>query len=250
MNVLVIYNWPEITSTLAQSLATTLGVTAFDARQRLVCKSPIVVSIQADPRQAEILLKKLQQGGFNSFVVDVDDANTRRQVFDVHTFKFAEDSMALQESGNRKCSITYKDIKLALPASRIRTQAEVNTVTERKFSMGKTLMAGGLPMTKKVERQEMTTNEKREKVLYLCGTGWSRVICAQDMMRYECFGEQMNPTREMNFNLFVSEIRQRCPAAVYDDRLLKRAEQVKLLGPLLDPDSYIDLAVDIMCLST
>jgi hypothetical protein len=56
----------------------------------------------------------------------------------------------------------------------------------------------------------------------------------------------MKPSGEMNFNYLVAELRQRCPSAFYDDRLLRRAEQVKLLGPLLNPDNHLDLAVEIL----
>jgi hypothetical protein len=38
----------------------------------------------------------------------------------------------------------------------------------------------------------------------------------------------------------------RCPAAVYDDRLLNRAGQTRLLGPLLTPEANLDLAVEIL----
>jgi hypothetical protein len=65
-------------------------------------------------------------------------------------------------------------------------------------------------------------------------------------MVYEGFKDEMRPSREMNYNLFLEKIREKCPQAIYDERLMKRAEQIKLLGPQLNPESHIDLAVDIL----
>jgi hypothetical protein len=65
-------------------------------------------------------------------------------------------------------------------------------------------------------------------------------------MVYDGLGAKMNPSREMNFNALVAELRLRCPAAFYDDRLLNRAGQPRLLGPLLRPEANLDLAVEIL----
>ena len=246
MHVAVIHHWQEVTPELTQALATALGITAFDARQRLVSNGPAVVSCLADPQLAQAVSVKLQKNGFNAFVVDVEAALSKRPVFSLRRFKFESDSIHIEEIDGRKSSIAYKDIKFILPAFLITKQTETNAVTEKKFSVGKTIMSGGIPMRKNVSSQEVTAHEEREKVLYLCGGNRARIIGAQSTLLYDGLGEKMQPSKDMNFNSLVAEMRQRCPNASYDDRLLRRAEQVKLLGPTLSPDSHIDLAVDIL----
>ncbi len=249
MHVVVIHRGHEATPEHVQSLAVTLGTTAFDARQRLICQGPVIVSTQADPRRALTILRQLQESGLHAFVVDVDTALNKCPVFFVQSFKFQDELIRVLDPAGRKGSISYKDIRLILPTSRTVPIAEFDTVAERKFSVGKTLMTGGLTMTKKVTFQEKSSKEEREKILYLCGGQRARLICGQEQMEYEGFSDEMKPSREMNFNLFVSKIRQKCPAAAYDERLMKRTEQIKLLGPLLDPDSHIGLAADILATS-
>jgi hypothetical protein len=234
-----------VTPELAQKLATVLGVTAFDARQRLVGKGPAVVAIFADPGLAESLLTVLNQSGFQGFVINAA-LSTEKSNFVVQHFVLEEDALRVADSGGRKGTIAYGRIKLLLPALSISGGTETSTVTERKFSIGKTLMAGGLPMTKKTQHKQVVSVEGREKVLYLCLGERTRVVCPQDGMVYSGLGQEMKPSGEMNFNYLVAELRQRCPSAFYDDRLLRRAEQVKLLGPLLNPDNHLDLAVEIL----
>ena len=59
----------------------------------------------------------------------------------------------------------------------------------------------------------------------------------------------MKLTRELNFAYLISELRRFCPGAKYDDRLLNRVGQVRLLGPTLNPETNLDLAIDILAAS-
>ncbi|MEJ2492229.1 MAG: hypothetical protein P8Y84_11530 [Desulfuromonadales bacterium] len=246
MHVIVVHHPKDASTAQVQSLADALGITAFDARQRLVCPSPVVVSVLADRQQAQKPLCELRRSGLEAFLVDVEAALSQRPVFVVRSFSFADNVMHVRDGQGRDAAIGNQEIKLILSATQMRGQTEVQTVTERKFSVGRTLMAGGLPLSKKTTRQETLAVEEREQVLYLCSGKGSRLICARDRMTYEGFGDAMKPSREMNHNLFVNRVRQRCPEALYDDRLMRRAAQVQLLGPLLDPDRYLELAVDIL----
>jgi len=231
---------------LARALAAVLGATVFDAQQRLIGNGPTVVACFAEPRPAQELQKNLQQAGFEGFVVDVAATRNERTPFMVYRFKLEEPVFRIKDADGCQDEIAYSEIDMLLTATRIAGRAETHTVTERKFSMGKTLLAGGMPMTKKVKHQEVVSIEERERVLYLCSKNRQRVLCAQNGMVYDGFGAEMKPTQEMNFNFLVSELRRRCPDAAYDDRLLKRAGQVKLLGPRLDPDTHLGLAVEIL----
>jgi hypothetical protein len=246
MYVVIIHHWQEVTAELAQELAAVLKVTAFDARQRLIGNGPAVVATFAAPDPAQRLVGELQEAGFTGFFVDAAATGAGSSFCIVHRFQLAEAILHIEEVDGRKVRIAFSEVGQLLAATRIIGQAESHTVTERKFSMGKTLMAGGLPMTRKAERRETVSSEERERVLYL-GTGsrpW--FIFPQSSMVYDGLGARMKPTREMNFNELVAELRRRCPAAAYDDRLLNQAAQAKLLGPLLKPETNLDLAVEIL----
>jgi hypothetical protein len=107
-------------------------------------------------------------------------------------------------------------------------------------------MAGGIPMSRKVERQEEVTIEERSKVLYLYAGNRLPVVFSQNHMIYDGLGAAMKLTRELNFTYLISELRRLSPGAVYDDCLRNRAGLVRLLGPALDPETNLDLAVEIL----
>jgi len=53
----------------------------------------------------------------------------------------------------------------------------------------------------------------------------------------------------LNFAYLASELRRHSPQAVYDDRLLNRVGQVRLLGPVQNPETNLDLAAEILAQS-
>jgi len=90
------------------------------------------------------------------------------------------------------------------------------------------------------------TTEKRENILYLYAGERSPVVFSQSGMSYEGFGAAMKLTRELNFTFLKSELRRLSPTAGFDDRLLNRLGQVRLLGPTLNPETNLDLAFEIL----
>lgn len=249
MHVVVIHRWPEVTAELAQALAAALEVTAFDARQRLIGGGPAVVGSFADSHQARALAEKLQKSGFAGFVLDALAVRSSAGRFVVRRFELGEGALRIEAADGRRGEIAYGEIDLLLPCTCIAGHTESRTVTERKFSMGRTLLAGGVPLTKKVNRREEVTTEEREEALYLFAGRRPPVVLPQNGLAYDGLGAAMELSRELNFAYLKSELRRLSPDAVHDDRLLKRPGQVRLLGPALNPETNLDLAVSILARS-
>jgi hypothetical protein len=248
MHVVVIHGWKAETLELVQALSNALGITAFEARQRLAGSGPAVVAHFADPGQAQALAKQLNQGGIATLIVDEAECG-QGGPFIVRRFELGEAALRIEQAGRQQAEIPYAEVELLLPAASIVEYSEKKTVTGRKFSLGKTIMAGGIPMSKKVERQEEATIEERGKVLYLYAGQRPPIVMSQDRMIYDGLGKAMQLTRELNFGYLIAELRRRCPKAVYDERLRNRAGLVRLLGPALDPETNLDLAVEILARS-
>jgi len=104
-------------------------------------------------------------------------------------------------------------------------------------------------MTSKVEHQEEVTTEERGKVLYLYADKQPPVLFSQNSMTYDGFGADMKLSRELNFAHLTSELRRLCHGAGYDDRLLNRPGQTRLLGPTFSPETNLDLAAYILAQS-
>jgi hypothetical protein len=234
---------------LVQALASALGITPYEARPRIIGNGPAVVASFADTEMALALAKKLNQIGFTTLIVDSMALRSSAGHFIVRRFQFNKWSMLIETSGGQQEEIPYEDIDLLLPGTSIVGTSETKTVTERKFSIGKTLLSGGIPMTGKVEHQEEVTIEERGKVLYLYAGKRPPVVFSQNGMTYDGFGAAMKLSRELNFAHLTSELRRFCPRAGYDDRLLNRVGQARLLGPTLNPETNLDLAAEILARS-
>ncbi len=246
MHIVVIHGWKEATAELVQALSGALGITVFEARQRMIGNGPAVVAGFADPEQALTLAKKLNQSGIATLTVEAAENRGPARYFIVRRFELNDAALRIETSDRQRAEIPYGEIELLLPATSIAEYSEKKTITGRTFSLGKTIMAGGIPMSKKVERQEEVTTEERSKVLYLYAGSRQPAIFSQNGMIYDGLGAAMKLSREMNFTYLISELRRLSPGAVYDDRLRNRAGLVRLLGPALDPETNLDLAVEIL----
>lgn len=249
MHLVVIHRWLEVTAERAQALAAALEVTAFDARQRLIGGGPAVVASFADPHQARALAEKLQKSGFAGFVLDSSAVRSGAGCFIVRRFELREGALRIEAADGRRGEIAYGEIDLLLQCTCIAGHTESRTMTERKFSMGRTLLAGGVPLAKKVKRQEEVTTEEREEAIYLFAGRRPPVVFPQNGLVYDGLGATMKLSRELNFAYLKSELRRLSPDAVHDERLLKRPGQVGLLGPTLNPETNLDLAVRILARS-
>lgn len=249
MFVVAIHSWNKATPDLVQSLADALGLLIFEARQRMIGGGPAVVANFADPRQADELARTLTRCGIAALVVDATKESLRIDSFTVRRFVLDEQSVQIETVRGTGATISYGEIDLLLAGTSIIGSTGTRTVTERKLSLGKTMLAGGIPIFKKVETQEEVTSEERGKVLYLYAGDRPPAVFTQNGMTYDGFGAAMKLSRELNFSFLLSQLRLRCPTVVFDDRLLHRAGQVRLLGPSHSPETSLDLAAEILARS-
>ena len=245
MHLVVIHGWKEETTELVQAISSTLGITVFEARQRMIGGGPAVVASFADPQQALAMAKRLNQSGIATLVVDAAEVRGRAGYLIVRRFELNDASMRIEQGDGQRAEIPYGEIDLLLPSTSIVRYSEKRTVTERKLSVGKTILSGGIPLSKKVKHEEEMTTEERGKVLYLYAGNRPPIVFSQDGMTYDGLGAAMKLSRELNFTYVISELRRLSPGAVYDDRLRNRVGLMRLLGPALDPETNLDLAVEI-----
>lgn len=249
MHVVAISSWKEETEKLIQALAGALGITAYEARQRMIGGGPAVVASFADPLLARALVKKLNQCGIDTLVVDATAVRSGTGRFIVRRFALGAWSLRIETTDGQRAEIPCEEIDLILQLTSIVGTYETKTVTERKLNIGMTVLSGGIPITKKTNRREEVSTEEREKVMYLYAGRRPPFVFSQNSMSYEGLGSAMKLSRELNFSHLMNELRRLCPGAVYDDRLLNRPGQVRLLGPALNPETNLDLAAEILARS-
>jgi hypothetical protein len=246
MFVVAIYGWQEETGELAQTLAGALGIMAFEARQRLIGGGPSVVASFAEEQQAKTLADTINDVGIKTIVVDAKPVRLRDCFFFVRRFEFAARELKIESHTGQHVTIRYAEMELLITGTSVVSSSETKTVVEKKFSLGKTLLSGGIPMTKKVERQEEVSSEESEQLLYLYAHDRPAAVFSLNGLNYDGLGAEMKLSRNLNFAHLLSQIRVHAPGAVFDDRLLSRVNQSRLLGSVQGRATSIDLAAEIL----
>ncbi|HMK48899.1 MAG TPA: hypothetical protein VK435_02510, partial [Thermodesulfovibrionales bacterium] len=97
----------------------------------------------------------------------------------------------------------------------------------------------------RVRQQNIT--EVREEFLHLYySESATPLVFIESSLQYDSLGSSIQPSRNANFAFLLSELRRRCAKAVYDDRLVNKAGQSRLLGPRFDPERHLDLAITLL----
>ncbi len=250
MHIVAVYGWHQEESVVAKTIADTMGSLVFETRQKISDGGPAVVASFADAQQAKLLAARLIQGGVPALVVDVDTVRSKTSPLYIHRFILGPQLLRLELSDGKVCSLDYRNIDLLLVATCTAGQSQIMvTETQRKFSLGKTVLAGGIPMTKKVKSETVVVTEERDETLWLYTRKGARAIFDRAAMNYNSLGDAMQLTRDLNFSHFKNELQRLAPQATFDDRLLKRAALIRLLGPALNPEVDHDLAFEILARS-
>ena len=243
MQIVVIHGWPQGNPSVFQTVAEILGLLVYEVRQRMVGDGPVVIAKFADSQVAEATREKLEQGGVPTFLVDSD---ARPVTFFVRHFRVNKKTLQVATAAGEQREIPLARITHLLAATTVVVPAEAGeTVTERKFSLGKTVLSGGIPMTKQVKRQTTGTHEERDEVLCLLADR-QMFLFLRTGLDYAGLGDAKQLTRELNFNSLKTELRRSAPQSIFDDRLCQRASQVRLLGTSFDPETHLDLCFDIL----
>jgi len=248
MHIIAIHNLPENKEALATTLAAALGATVYEALSRLRSpgKGPFVVGVFAAIGPAEELLKKLRSAGFEAALLKENEIEAEAAGFGVRKFRFSSEALIVESREGESLAIIYSRIDLILRGISILQSASTEIVKEKKFDPGMALLTSGLKMTKTTEKTIETTEQTREGFFYLYAGDQQTLIFREGGLAYDSLGIALQPTKQANFVYLLEELRRRNPEAIYDDRLLNRAGQAQLLGPLLSPEKHMNIATSLL----
>lgn len=248
MHIAAIHNLPDNKDELANALAAALGATLYEARSRLRVpgKGPLVVSVSGERDAVEKVVKKLQSSGFDAIVLDQNEIESESNQFIVKKFRLDDEELVVESGKERSLAVDYRSIDLILRGTCIALRSETQSVKERKFSLGRTVLSGGIIITKSTKSTRQVTTEDREGFFNLYSGNRLTLVFRESALIYDSLGSALKPSRVANFAYLLAELRQRQPNTVFDDRLLRRAEQAVLLGPLLSPEEHLEIAISLL----
>jgi hypothetical protein len=125
----------------------------------------------------------------------------------------------------------------------LRTSEQVTT-SERKFSVGRAVMSGGLMLSKKVDKKEVKTTETQEPFLVVQRyDGQPDIIIYERRLDYRFLGADMQPSSRGNLEVVWARLQAMAPT---DDRVARPGFVSGL--PLVSGDP-VDLALYLVALA-
>lgn len=205
-----------------------------------------MVGLCADRSAALEIAGRLTSGGFSALVLGRGDIETDERRFFVRRFRLGEEGLDAEDRKKQALTVSFSRIGLLLLVSRITTQISTETEKKRSFSLTRAVVSGGLVMTSEKKTVREVQKDSSERVLYLYSHGVKTVVFGESDLVYAETGLPLQLSAAANFTSLITELRKRSAGARFDDRLLSRAGQVRVLGPTLTPGEHIDIAVTLL----
>lgn len=248
MHSVAVYQLQGTSEQMAQDLAAALGTTTYEARLRVIIPGggPVVVANFATSEQARDCVVRLHAAGFVSLVVDSEQLETDPTRLLVRQLQFTSDSLQVTTRDDQRLSLPYPEVKLLLRGAGIVSSVQVETSTQKKFALGRAVVSGGLVMRKTVKTVSSTINQDRHPFCHIYTPDRQALVLRQAELDYSGLGADRQLSQEANFSWICAELRRRSPSAAWDDRLQTRPGMAQLLGPTLNPECNLDLAITLI----
>jgi hypothetical protein len=219
----------------AKALGGDLGTLPYEQRLKLVAGMPAVVLSTPDEGRATALATAIRARGHDVIHCLASDVVATATMVPLRRFRL--DADAIVTTTQPPAQLAWSEIAVLVRAGH-RTAVEAhNTVKKRQFSLGRTVLSGGLLTSKTTSRTTVSHTNEIEGVLYLFPrTGGVPWILREQHAQFDVLGYAISPSSAQNFNLVVDMLRSRARGAAFDERLVARKgppSEVDLLAHLI-----------------
>jgi hypothetical protein len=250
------YRTPEPASIEQEALALAplLGATVYEARLALAAAPPAVLLTTTEVDNARQLLALLRGRGHGAVACDDASVTASERMTTPKSFRFEPAAFV----GDDRPAIAYADVAALLLAAHVRQAESTSEHTERKFSLARSALSGGLVNTKKTSVTERSVSQERQQVLYVMNrSGSGHVLLYETRLHYTGLGPALGKSTIENFGTTVKLFREHAPGAYFDDRLLRtrRSGSVRQSGTTTSKtvttsnDGEVDLAAHLITLA-
>ena len=243
LNIIAVGKLEGATEALAASLAQVLGLAVFDARSRVRGPAPRVVAVLADGARAQAVAVGLQAAGFWPLLVHPEEVPHEVDRIGVRSFRLGRGGLEVEARDGTKRLVRDADLVWLLKGMTWEREIITDVDTVRKFSPGKALLTGGLMLTSKKKIETTRSELQTEGFLAVGLRGGPSLMFREKDVQYAGLGPAMQASRFSNFQTLCQELRRRAPGAFYDERLMSAGGHAHLLGPTLEPETNLDLAI-------
>ena len=217
---LAVLSIPDVADADARAEAAT-GLARADVKRRLVGILPRVLVVAADRDEIEATRLRLEAAGFAALAFDPLLSPTDEDRIVARTLELGEDALGVVAGVGKETRhvVPWDAFDLVQRGVRQNMRREKVTTTTRQLAIGPTLLAGGLPITKSVDRTEtVTRGENAPFVLLHRRDGGDDVMLYERRLDYSFLGARRGPVSGPNLKETLAAIQARSPIAA-DDRV-------------------------------
>jgi hypothetical protein len=231
-------------------LAESLRLSRLEARTRVqaAAESASVVARFAAWEPAEACASLLRAEGLACMVIAVDRLENDGRRLDVTRFTLGDDAVLVERANQAPSTLAvpYTGVRALVRATRLAPGSTAEVTNVRKLSLPRAILTGGLVMTRVEKRVRQVNRGEPQGLLFLYSADRPTLRFVERNVSYRGLREPLSPQGAENFERLCALLRERCPGAVYDDRLTDRMFQAAILGPALTPERHLDLTLALL----
>jgi hypothetical protein len=213
-----------IETNLVKETAVIINKDPYETRLLLSGKIPKLIAHYQSTQEAEMVTRRLKALGFIAIVCsDTILHKSTSTHFRAHVLRLGDREVIFWDNGGQMIKMATKDVFLILKGKiQISTDKEV-TNTRMKFNLPATLLTGGFPIWRKVEERTMNTFIEVGYFvrLYDRTSPEPAVEIFENNFNYSSLGSKIAASSSTNLNNIIAELRDACPKAIFDDRLVQ-----------------------------
>jgi hypothetical protein len=208
---------------LVRKVAAIIGKTAYETRFRLTGKIPKIIANYSTRDKAELAAGYLKELGLTVMLFPDSELRQPWRIFKARSLKFEEPAIAFRDKSGQEARMEAREAFLIVSARMQAYADSVETKTTRKINIAATVLAGGIPIMKKVKEKTTTRSFRTENFVRVYGRSSPEpaVQIQQHDFDYSFLGTEMVASAATNFNIAIRKIREAFPQAIYDDRLME-----------------------------
>jgi hypothetical protein len=231
-----------------ETAARLTGQAVADVRNRLAGPLPRVLLVEPDSARAQTLATALEAEGFAAIACDPRLAPGDDDRLVARALEWATTGeLVVTDTAGAPEVVTASSLVLIQRGVRVTTTAEITKQKERRFSVGRALLSGGLILTKRVETQSTRTTTQSDPFLLLHRRdGQPDVVLYEHRLDYRFLGAAMQPTSVANFEILFDRLRAWAPTVLVDERA---ALPALLNGLPVPATTRVDLALWLIWLA-
>ena len=230
MYVVAITRWARPVDQEVVALAPLVGLAPYDLKLRLGGPLPAVFARERDTGRARELLAALRDRGHGAVACDLDRVPNSAEMTSPRSYCFEPEALLGHDPAWGERRMPYAEVVGLIHASAATSEQTSSVTKQRKFSMGRAALTGGIAMRKTTTTDKRSQSEDREQVLYIVRKGardpW---LLTESRLRHQGLADRVRPTSAENFGILIELLRERMPAALFDDRLRRRPRKANSL---------------------